>query len=186
MERIKMLTDYDIRKNLIERIANENERKRHRIIEELVICDGSSRVDIAVANGRLLGYEIKSDHDSLNRLENQVNNYDKTFEKTTIVVGRKFEDTIVNLVPSHWGIEVAYTNRYGNTSIKRIRASKINRNISKTHILDLLWNPEIKSLLKENNISGYSRENRTGLKNMAVKNICLPREIISFKIYGRD
>lgn len=166
-----MLTDNDIRLKLIEKIEKENSSKVYRILEELVICDGLSRVDIAVANGKLIGYEIKSDHDTLERLQNQIQYYDKTFDKITIVVGKKFEDVIIDHVPNHWGIEVAYKNKFGNISIKKLRTSKINKNISKDNLLDLLWNAEIKNLLKENKISGYSKEKRAGLKEMAVSNL---------------
>ncbi|MED4868668.1 hypothetical protein, partial [Weizmannia sp. CD-2023] len=40
-----------------------------------------------------------------------------------------------------------------------------------TNLLDLLWNPELKSYLKENNIRGYSNKDRAGLKELAIKNI---------------
>jgi hypothetical protein len=38
-----------------------------RIIEELGISHGSCRIDIAVVNGMIHGYEIKSDQDTLQR-----------------------------------------------------------------------------------------------------------------------
>jgi hypothetical protein len=166
-----MLTDFDIRAKLIERLHKENLNKHYRIIEELAICDGLARADIVVANGVLHGYEIKSDHDSLDRLANQISCYDKTFDKITIVVGKKFADKIHNFVPSHWGIEVAYLNRFGNVSIKRLRSCKINNQIALTNLLDLLWNPEIKSYLKENKIRGYSNKDRAGLKELAINSI---------------
>jgi hypothetical protein len=166
-----MLTDFDIRAKLIEKINKENSGTKYRVIEELVICDGLARADIAVANGILHGYEIKSDHDSLERLSNQIGCYDKTFDKITIVVGTKYADKIQDYVPKHWGIEVAYLNRYENISIKRIRACKVNKQISLTNLLDLLWNPEIKSYLKEYRIRGYSNKDRAGLKEMAINNI---------------
>lgn len=166
-----MLTDLDIREKLIEKIHKENREKHYRIIEELAICDGLARADIALANGVLHGYEIKSDHDSLDRLTNQIECYDKTFDKNTIVVGKKYADRIINYIPLHWGIEVAYINRFGNISIKKIRTSKLNKQISLSHLLDLLWNNEIKLYLRENKIRGYSKKDRTELKEMAIENI---------------
>ncbi|WP_342045958.1 sce7726 family protein [Bacillus sp. OTU530] len=166
-----MLTDFDIREKLIERLRKENEDKHYRIIEELAICDGLARADVVVANGVLHGFEIKSDHDSLDRLSNQIPCYDKTFDKITIVVGKKFADKIQEVVPDHWGIEVAYINRFGNISIKRLRGCKVNKKIILTNLLDLLWNPEIKSYLKENKIRGYSNKDRAGLKELAINSI---------------
>ncbi|UZH06419.1 sce7726 family protein [Heyndrickxia coagulans] len=98
-----MLTDFDIRAKLIEKLHKENMNKHYRVIEELAICDGLARADVVVANGVLHGFEIKSDHDSLDRLSNQIACYDKTFDKITIVVGKKFADKIHEYVPKHWG-----------------------------------------------------------------------------------
>ncbi|EOW9529571.1 sce7726 family protein [Bacillus cytotoxicus] len=163
-----MLTDFDIRTKLIERLHKDNSNKEYRIIEELSICDGVARADVVVANGTLAGYEIKSDHDTLERLPNQVDCYDKTFDKCTIIVGEKFADRIQEYVPDHWGIEVAYINRFGNISIKKIRTSRINKNVMGDTLLDLLWNPEIKSFLKDNKVRGYSNKDKAGLKELTM------------------
>lgn len=163
-----MLTDFDIRAKLIEKINKENQNKHYRIVEELAICDGEARADVALVNGILHGYEIKSDCDTLERLPNQIKCYDKTFDKTTIVVGKKFADNIQDFIPSHWGIEFAYINRFGNVSIKRLRACKINKQVNASNLLDLLWNPEIKTFLKENKVKGYSNKSKTGLKELVI------------------
>lgn len=54
-----MLKDNDIRVTLIDELNRINAQHDYRIIEELAVCDGEARVDVAVANGRLCGYEIK-------------------------------------------------------------------------------------------------------------------------------
>lgn len=163
-----MLTDYDIRERLIQLIQKQNIDSSYRIIEELVICDGLARADVVLANGQLHGFEIKSDHDSLDRLPNQIEFYDRTFDKCTIIVGKKFLNVIQEQVPEHWGIDLAYKNRLGNVSIKRIRASKRNYKIEATNLLDLIWGSEIKSYLKENKIRGYSNKNKLGLKELTI------------------
>ena len=89
-----MLKDNDIRVTLIDELNRINAQHDYRIIEELAVCDGEARVDVAVANGRLCGYEIKSDADTLERLALQQKCYDKTFDTVSIVVGEKFKDRI--------------------------------------------------------------------------------------------
>jgi hypothetical protein len=59
-----------------------------RIIEELGVVHGKSRIDIAVINGLMHGYEIKSDKDTLQRLPEQMNMYNSVFNKVTLVVGK--------------------------------------------------------------------------------------------------
>ena len=60
-----LLKDNDIRVTLIDELNRINAQHDYRIIEELAVCDGEARVDVAVANGRLCGCEIKSDADTL-------------------------------------------------------------------------------------------------------------------------
>ena len=43
-----------------------------RVFEELGLCQGDARVDVAVVNGSIHGFEIKSERDSLDRLSNQL------------------------------------------------------------------------------------------------------------------
>lgn len=62
------LYDYDIRVSLKETLANEHKGTDTIIVDELPICWGDARIDLAVINGRINGYEIKSDRDTLDRL----------------------------------------------------------------------------------------------------------------------
>src|SRR5208283_5148275 len=57
------------------------------IIEELGICRGRVRIDMAIVNGLFHGYEIKSDRDSLSRLFGQIDLYGKVLDRATLVVG---------------------------------------------------------------------------------------------------
>lgn len=171
-----MLRDYDIRQALVEKIEKENQKhdcSSYRIIEELSICDGDARVDIAVANGKLCGYEIKSDVDTFERLPRQIQYYGTTFDKMTIVVGKKFTDKVADVVPDWWGIKVAYTNKFGNISIKNIRNPKINKSIDAYRLTQLLWKDEMIDILKKNNIKGISNKSRYKLREIAAETISL-------------
>ena len=59
------------------------------ILEELGICRGTVRVDMAVVTGMLKGFEIKSDQDTLKRLPAQASAYNKVFDTLTIVAGTR-------------------------------------------------------------------------------------------------
>ena len=59
-----------------------------RIIEEKVI--GKARADsLLITEEAFIGVEIKSDHDSYQRLRAQVENYDIFFDYNILVVGTK-------------------------------------------------------------------------------------------------
>lgn len=176
-----MLKDSDMRLILIDELNRINSQHNYRIIEELAVCDGEARVDVAVANGRLCGYEIKSDADTLERLALQQKCYDKTFDMVSIVVGEKFKNSIDKHIPDYWGIYIV--SEYPNgCKIKKKRAAKINRNIEVAALLELLWKDEIVFLLKEAGIKGISGKNRRILRKMVMDNFSV-REI---KDYTRE
>jgi hypothetical protein len=57
------------------------------IFEELGVQHGLSRIDLAVVNGELHGFEFKSDKDTLARLPEQAESYGRVFDRVTLVVG---------------------------------------------------------------------------------------------------
>ena len=176
-----MLKDSDMRLILIDELNRINCQHNYRIIEELAVCDGEARVDVAVANGRLCGYEIKSDADTLDRLALQQKYYDKTFDMVSIVVGEKFKNNIDKYIPDYWGIYIV--SEYRDTcKIKNKRAAKVNKNIEVAALLELLWKDEIVFLLKEAGIKGIAGKNRRILRKMVMENFSV-KEI---KDYTRE
>lgn len=153
-----------------------------RIIPEMAVCDGFSRVDIAVANGKLCGYEIKSDADTLERLPQQQEFYNKTFDKMFIVVGPKYESVIESYIPEWWGIYVAYYDKKNNIKIKTQKKAHINKNLCAESLLELLWRDEIVTLLKINGFNGLSSKNRRILRQIAIENLSLSQ----IKNYTRE
>lgn len=186
-----MLKDNDIRITLIDELNRINSQHDYRIIEELAVCDGEARVDVAVANGKLCGYEIKSDADTLERLALQQKCYDKTFDMVFIVVGEKFRDRIEEYVPNYWGIYIV-SEFDGRCKIKKKRTAKVNKNIEATSLLELLWKEEVATLLRKAGIKGISGKNRRLLRQMAIDNFTLrqirdyTRETIKSRENWRD
>lgn len=167
------MKDIDIREPLIDKIVKQNEGHDYRIIPEMVVCDGLSRVDIAVANGNLYGYEIKSDADTLDRLPLQQEFYNKTFDKVFIVVGTKYQSVIENFIPDWWGVYVAYYDKKQNVILKLKKRGRKNKSVSAESLLELLWREEIETLLKSHGFKGLSGKNRRILRHMASSNLSL-------------
>lgn len=122
---------------------------RVRIIEELGIQHGVARVDIAVVNGILHGYEIKSDRDNLDRLPEQIEEFSAVFDKITIVVGKRHLYKVINMVPDWWGIVVAKAND-NSVVFNIIRDEDFNNNQKKISIARLLWKEEALRILEQN------------------------------------
>jgi len=66
------VNDGEVRSALRARLDRQYpDRQGTRIVEELDLCQASARIDLAVVNGRMIGWEIKSGADRLGRLPQQ-------------------------------------------------------------------------------------------------------------------
>lgn len=146
----KMLSTNDLiirsalKEFLEERHASD---RRVRIIEELGIHHGTTRVDIAVVNGLLEGYEIKSDRDTLERLPEQMAAFNSVFDKMTLVVGKTHLFEAINMVPDWWGIIVAKINSNNWVSFNLIREGELNKHQDGVSVARLLWREEALGIL---------------------------------------
>lgn len=111
------------------------------IIDEMPLLRGRGRADLAFVNGRLCGFEIKSEADSLIRLGSQTENYEAIFEFNTIVAARRHLTLARERLPQTWGIIEAFQVD-GNVQLRPRRRAQRNRNISNSALARLLWKNE--------------------------------------------
>ncbi len=128
-------------KELNERYSQCNDT---RIINELGLDFGASRIDIAVVNGIMHGYEIKSDLDNLNRLPRQMEYYNKVFERMTIVVSRKYLSEVKTMIPLWWGIKTISADQKRLIDIRKGRKDSFQ---DTSLIIKLLWKKELEGLI---------------------------------------
>jgi hypothetical protein len=119
------------------------------VVDELGLRHGSGRADIAVVNGRLVGYEIKSNRDSLARLRKQIGLYDAIFDSITIVVGAKHDSVICRRVPRHWGVVLARIGKRGGINFHTKRRPRANRRVDLLSVAQLLWKVEALEMIRE-------------------------------------
>jgi hypothetical protein len=116
------------------------------VLDELGLCQGAVRADVAVVNGSLSGFEIKSDLDTLDRLPRQVELYSRVFDYVTLVVGRRHARGIQKRIPACWGIVVVSETADG-LEFKTRRAAKRNAKVDPYAVARLLWRKEALELL---------------------------------------
>jgi hypothetical protein len=80
--------DSDIRRVLLADLGQKYKNPEHDLIVEEFGCN-AARADVAVINGSLHAFEIKSDSDSLERLPGQIEAYRGVFEYVTLICGRR-------------------------------------------------------------------------------------------------
>jgi len=123
--------------------------KKVRIIEELGVHHGNARVDIAVVNGIMHGYEIKSDLDTLLRLPEQIQVYNSVFDKMTLVVGKSHLYEAIKMIPDWWGVIVAKADVNGNVVFNIIRKEDTNKEQNQLSVAKLLWREEALRILED-------------------------------------
>ncbi|BAQ09964.1 NADH dehydrogenase, FAD-containing subunit [Bacillus sp. OxB-1] len=184
-----MLKDNDIRKVLLytleSRYSHDNETK---IVNEMGILHGQSRVDVAVINGILHGYEIKSESDTLVRLPSQINDYSSVFDRMTIVVQRNYLEAVRTLIPKWWGIMLV-TKRCDRINIREVRKGRVNPNTDPLALSHLLWRDEALEILKERGLQrGYLSKPRKVIYERLTQ--CLEidelRRCISIQLRSRE
>lgn len=97
------MRDVDVRDALHRRLAHERAGDDSTfVLDELGLCQ-QVRVDVAVINGRMSGYELKSERDTLRRLPAQIDVYSRVLDFATLVVAQKHHDHALPLLPDWWG-----------------------------------------------------------------------------------
>jgi hypothetical protein len=144
------MRDLDIRKALGSDVLKRHERNMDTLVlHELGLRHGAARVDIAVVNGILHGYEIKSDADTLERLPKQIDVYNRVLDKATLVVGRRHADRAIQQIPFWWGVKIASQGPRGGISFREERPCKFNPSVDPIAVAELLWRSEVLETLRE-------------------------------------
>ena len=142
------LGDSEVRPALRSRLLTQHARGTDTVvIEELGLCRGQVRVDLAVVNGSLHGFEIKSDRDSLRRLGTQVETYSKVLDRATIVTGLRHLPEVSGTVPTWWGILSIHPSKNG-PRFKTVRREGKNPQRDPRALVELLWLDEAIALLE--------------------------------------
>lgn len=119
------------------------------IIDELGILHGANRIDIAVINRDLHGYEIKSSKDTLKRLDKQLESYSTTMQRLTFIIAPRHVDELLKQVPAWCGVIIAKKGPRGGISFTTLRQSKKNPAVNKFSLAHMLWKSEVKNYLAD-------------------------------------
>jgi hypothetical protein len=152
--------DADVRAATWNAIKRRKDSQDAVLLNEFGLC-GEVRADIAVINGHMTGFELKSASDNLKRLPKQVEYYSKVMDYCNLVVSENHREAAESIIPDFWGEYLACTGKRGQTYIRKIKTAKINRNIDSDSLVQLLWKPEAEVLLRKYDLykgmSGKSR-----------------------------
>ncbi|MEX1181163.1 MAG: sce7726 family protein [Cucumibacter sp.] len=169
------MRDFDVRLAVKAALAKKYAGDvRTRIVDEMGIWAGSARIDIAVINGELTGYELKSDRDTLQRLDKQAELYNQVFDRVILVAATRHVDRILERVPAWWGVTVAESaGQHGSVHLRETRPPELNPAIDALQVARLLWRSEALTVLAKHGLDKGFRTKRAELLAMRLA-ACLP------------
>lgn len=144
-----VLGDIQIRQRLCQDLLDIYQHDPETILlHELSVCHGQARVDIAVINGTINGYEIKSDKDTLGRLPGQIEVYNRVFDTMTLVVGESLCEEAVRLVPRWWGVKLVTGSSESQIRVEDIQEPEQNQEVDAFSLAQILWKDELVRIIE--------------------------------------
>ncbi len=167
-------------------IKNHQKGNDTLIINELGLAHGRNRIDVAVLDKHIHGYEIKSSKDTLARLSGQLNEYKKSLQKLTIVTAENHLAEILNNTPVWCGVTLAIKGPRGGITFKTIRRALLNPSADAFSIAHLLWRNETLQILKNNGINGHDLSGARKSLYLKLVDLLTINELVSnIKLYFR-
>lgn len=137
--------DADVRALLKEQLAAIHEHTGTVILDELGLCQGDVRVDVAAVNSELAGFEIKSPSDTLARWPNQRKLYSRVVDRAWLVAPLKAIEKAE--LPDWWG-QIAVFDEADRLALRIVRPAGFNPKPDELSIAKLLWRDEALEILR--------------------------------------
>ncbi len=154
------MREIDVRNLLLQQeLYKFQEDGASRIVQELSLCQGQARVDVAVVNGQLHGYEIKSKNDTLDRLAGQVAVYSRVLDRCTLVVEESHLEKAHSMLPSWWGIISVWEDR-GKIRMGQTVKGMDNPAPDPYALAQLLWQAEALAILERHGLAAPGLEKK--------------------------
>ena len=147
------MRDGDIRLKLDAVLQRRHAGKPGTLIRhEMGLCAGQRRIDMALLNGEIAGYEIKSDLDTLSRLAGQAETYQRVLDRMTLVTTARHKEEAMDLLPTSWGIIVACC-KHGQIVLRTERKARKNTALDAYSLAQFLWRDEALQELKKRGLA---------------------------------
>lgn len=154
------MRDKDVRKAVRTYLTSLHiEDSSTHIVEEMGIWAGTVRIDMAVINGELTGYELKSDRDTLARLPLQADLYSRVFDRVTLVAGSRHYEKALPLIRDWWGV-IRAVDGDGEVHLEPIREASKNPEPEPYLVAELLRRDEALAVLAEFDLAKGWRSKR--------------------------
>ncbi len=131
--------------------------------------DKTFRADLALANGRLVGFEIKSGNDSLYRWPSQCEAYFRVFDEIWLCTHSKHLEKALPITPKEAGIILV--DDLGGMAV--VRKASAHKQLNSYDLSGLLWREELETLCADNNLSFKSRDTKSVLREIVSQSLSI-------------
>lgn len=149
---------------------------KQNVISAFEIRANNSRLDFLRVNGKSISYEIKTELDTLTKLQKQVSDYQDLFEYNYIVIDEKHFDNAVKLIPATYGIFIVKQDK-----LKEERKAVLNNTLNPHKQLSLFTKKELNKHFKDYNnnvnavLTDFSEEKINNIFKEMLKERYLPK-----------
>lgn len=144
------ILDPDIRAALVaKRLKPHTRRSDALLVHELGLAHARRRVDIAVINGDIHGFEIKSAQDRLDRLPSQLEVYTRSLHRLTLVVAARHVQCALEIIPPWCGVLKVLVGIRGGIRFESVRRARKNPSVDPYIVAHLLWRNEVQNILSK-------------------------------------
>lgn len=163
--------DHQLRAVLKLHLQQRNAGRSTLMVDEMALAYGSVRADLVVVSELLEGFEIKAGNDTLKRMPAQMQAYDATFDRCSVVTVQSHLAKVLTLVPSWWGVLLV-----DNTpSLHVYREPRDNPMLDAAQLVRLLWREEALAKLDAiGQLKGYKTKPKLALFAKLVDCVALP------------
>jgi hypothetical protein len=179
-------TEADVRESLrAEVLARVSSRAE--ALYEFWVPRSNERADVAVVGTAMLGFEIKTDRDTLKRLPRQVEAYSRVFDRCTLVVAERHLSAGLAIVPDWWGVVIIRSD-LTPLSFCLVRSARPNRSVDPETLVRLLWRQEVRSILSEFGAEPDPRSSRASMWQQLLGLVDLDglKDAVRKALLGRD
>lgn len=150
LKNLKSINDTQIRAAVYQKLFRKYSTATDvSVLEEVGVRHGAARVDFLVVNGMLHGFELKSDRDTLIRLQNQIPIYSSVLDRVTLIVGYRLADDALKIIPDWWGVKLVSLGKRGALHFHDAKTAKNNPSIKIEALAQLLWRNQALQVLEE-------------------------------------
>lgn len=171
--RVPTVRDPEIRAAFAARLAKAHRGREHLLVDEVEVRGAGRRVDLLMISDGLTAIEVKSDVDTLRRLEGQVDAYGRLADKALLVTEPRHLDAALGTIPAWWGVWVA-TPRDRSVGLQCVRRPRRNRGIEARSLSALLLRHELLAELRWYDVPRVSSLTVNELRDAVAERVTMP------------